>query len=424
MRPVCRLDTPLFFTQNTHEIANNRYRQSEKAEFQDRGVVKLNTAKCIRAKIIYSGKDVLKNRYLVFDENGIVGVKAKPEGRVVGECAVLTPAFIDPHSHIGVHRHGDPGAECESNDTLDSIQPLPDVLDSIQMDDVAFRMAAECGTLYSCVMPGSANIIGGLSAVVRHDAPHTTAALIARAGLKAALGYNVIAYGGKGTRPSTRRGAVAILRARLNEVRSKTAKISAKQDGAAEQKDGATELNQEEQALKSVLDGETILRVHAHKTDDIAALLRLVDEFKLRVSVEHAGDVCRPEIFVELRRRGITVVFGPVDSYGSKVELKNKNWRNSKVLLDSGVDFCVMTDHPVTHSWSQLQQTRFLLRCGLGKQAALESITRKSADFLGIGDRLGTLEKGKWASFVCWSGDPFDIASYPVAVYMEGRQLL
>lgn len=290
------------------------------------------------------------------------------------------------------------------------------MLDSIQMDDAAFRMAAEFVAPYSCAMPGSANIIGGLSAIVRHGAPHTTAALTGRAGLKAAMGCNVIAYGGKGTRPSTRRGAIAVLRARLGEVRSKTAKINAKPDVVVGRQAEVAELAREERALKSVLDCETMLRVHAHKIDDIAVLPRLVDEFKPRVGVERAGDACRPEIFEELRHLGITVVFGPVDSYGNKVELKNKNWRNSKVLLDSGVDFCVMTDHPVTYSWSLPQQTRFLLRCGLNKQGAVESITRKPAEFPGIEDRPGTPAKGKWASFVCWSGDPFDIASYPVAV--------
>ena len=48
-------------------------------------------------------------------------------------------------------------------------------------------------------------------------------------------------------------------------------------------------------------------------------------------------------------------------------------------------------------------------------------MTRKAAAFLGVGDRLGTLEKGKWASFIAWGGDPFDIASRPLSVYAEGR---
>jgi len=49
--------------------------------------------------------------------------------------------------------------------------------------------------------------------------------------------------------------------------------------------------------------------------------------------------------------------------------------------------------------------------------------TRQNAEILGISNTLGSLEKGKWASFVCWHGDPFDVTSYPVAVYGEGRLL-
>ncbi len=374
--------------------------------------------KCVRAARVFTGRDVRENAWLLLNETGIEGLSDAPRGEVVGECAVLTPAFIDPHSHIGIHRAGEPGRDSESNDTLDSILPLPDVLDSVQMDDVAFATAMESGILYSCVVPGSANIIGGLSAVIRHCAPHSTAALVERAGIKAALGYNIMAYGGtKGTRPTTRRGALAVLRARLYVVRDKAAKAAKGAKGAAR----AEPLTEEERILKGLLDGRMRLRVHAHKIDDIAALLRLVDEFKLRVSVEHAMDVNRPEIFQELRKRRITVVYGPLDTTSSKVELLHKHWRNVRILIESGVDFCLMTDHPVTPSWTLLQQTRTLLRCGLSKQEALETLTRKAAVFLGIDDRLGTLARGKWASFTCWSGDPFDIASRPLAVYAEGR---
>jgi imidazolonepropionase-like amidohydrolase len=50
-------------------------------------------------------------------------------------------------------------------------------------------------------------------------------------------------------------------------------------------------------------------------------------------------------------------------------------------------------------------------------------VSRKNAQLIGIDKMLGTLDKGKWASFVCWNGDPFDITSYPVAVYGEGDLL-
>jgi imidazolonepropionase-like amidohydrolase len=63
------------------------------------------------------------------------------------------------------------------------------------------------------------------------------------------------------------------------------------------------------------------------------------------------------------------------------------------------------------------------LHVSLSKQQAIELISRRNSQILGLDDRLGTLEKGKWASFVCWNGDPFDLASYPVAVYGEGELL-
>jgi imidazolonepropionase-like amidohydrolase len=60
---------------------------------------------------------------------------------------------------------------------------------------------------------------------------------------------------------------------------------------------------------------------------------------------------------------------------------------------------------------------------GVSKKDAIELISRKNARILGIDDRVGTIEKGKWASFICWNGDPFDLTSYPVAVYGEGELL-
>lgn len=377
--------------------------------------------KCVRADVVYTGRTVERDRYLVFEDNLLRGVSPRPRGTQVGACAVLTPAFVDAHSHIAIHRHGHPAAESESNDHLDSILPLPDVLDSVQMDDAALQEAVDWGTLYSCVLPGSANLISGRSAVIRHHAPFSTAALIGRAGIKGALGYNPMgAKERKGTRPSTRMGAMAVLRGKLLAVRAKSRKA---QPARGKGRGTAEDLTAEEQVLQELLLRKTRLRVHAHMTDDIVALLRLVDEFRLDVSVEHAMDVNRPEVFAELRKRGIAVIYGPVETSASKVELRHKSWRNARCLLESGVRFGLMSDHPVTQSGQILQQTRYLLRAGLSKQGAVELITRVNAELLGIERLLGTLERGKWASFICWNGDPFDLASHPVAVYGEGELL-
>ncbi|RPI77343.1 MAG: imidazolonepropionase [Desulfobacteraceae bacterium] len=375
---------------------------------------------CVFGKKIFTGKAVVENAYLSFDQQQISGLGKAPQGEQLGEYPVITPAFIDAHSHIGMARAGEPGAEAEVNERLDSILSLSDALDTVQMDDAAFGESVEMGVLYSCILPGSGNIIGGRSAVIRNYAKNSTEALVGRAGLKAALGYNPMSTTEwKGTRPSTRMGSLAVLRKKLNDVRQKREKL---QRARGRKKDEVV-FSAEEQILRDVLLGKERLRVHVHKIDDIAALLRLVDEFGFKASVEHAGDVHQIDIFKELKRRRIPVVYGPVDAFAYKVELKHENWRNVHHLLNSGVRFGLMTDHPVTASRSLLLQTRWFLRAGFTEQQAIELLTRCNAEILGLDKKLGTLEKGKWASFVCWNGNPFDLSRFPQAVYGEGQRI-
>lgn len=381
-------------------------------------LLKENIMSCVHAKKIYTGKSVVDNAYLVFSGKKITGISKAKKGKVLGTCAVITPAFIDPHSHIGMHRAGEPAAESESNDHLDSILALPDALDSVQMDDVSFQDAVEMGVLYSCVVPGSGNIIGGLSAVIRNYARNSSQALVSRAGIKAAFGFNPMStHNWKGTRPSTRMGALAVLRNKFDEVCQKIRKHS---KARGKKKQDIT-FSAGEAVLRDVLVGKKLLRVHVHKIDDVAALLRVVDEFKIKVSVEHAMDIYRPEIFRELKKRKIPVTYGPVDAFAYKVELKHESWKNIRYLVESRVKYGLMTDHPVTPARQLFLQTRWFTRAGLSKQEAIELVSRCNAEILGIDNILGTLRKGKWASFVCWNGDPFDMTCYPVVVYGEGE---
>ena len=374
----------------------------------------------IFGKTIYTGKSVVSDAHLVFNGRKIVGISKTTKGELLGKFSVLTPAFIDPHSHIGMARSGEPSRDGEANDHLDSILALNDALDSVQMDDKALADAVESGVLYSCVVPGSGNIIGGQSAVIRNYAPDSSRAFIGRAGLKAAFGYNPMSTRDwKGQRPTTRMGAIAILRARLLEVQRKDRQYRKAKGGKKEE----IIFTAEDRVLQNLLTGKDRLRAHVHKIDDIAALLRLVDEFKIAIAVEHASDVYRPDIFKELKKRKIPVVYGPIDSFAYKVELKHEDWRNIRHLLASRVQFGLMSDHPVTLARQLFLQTRWFVRAGMSKQQAIELVSRQNARILGIDEQLGTLARGKWASFICWNGDPFDLTNYPVAVYGEGDLL-
>ncbi len=368
--------------------------------------------KAIHAGLLYTGKDVIENCHLLFEGNLISDIRKSYKGKLEGDFPVVTPALIDAHSHIGLVRAGEPSGEAEANDQIDPFLAHAQVLDSVQMDDTAFRNSVEAGVLYSCVVPGSGNIIGGDSAVIRNYAANSSKAFICSSGIKAAIGYNPMSVRNwKGSRPYTRMGTFALLRGKLHDTQEKLKK----------KKDPPEPLSAEETILRKLIRGRERLRVHVHKSDDIASLLRLVDEFKLQVTVEHTCDVYDVEIYRELAKRKIPVVYGPLDALAYKVELKHENWRNIRHLLASGVDFGLMTDHPVILQKTLLLTLRWFLRCGLDKRQALEIITRQNASVLKIDDRLGTLEKGKRASFVGWNGDPFDLEHFAEAVYAEGN---
>ena len=369
----------------------------------------------IHSQIIYTGIDTISDGLLTFDSGRIKSITTARGREADMEFAVITPAFIDPHAHIGMIRAGEPRDEAEANEQMDTILPIADALDSVQMDDPSFKDSVASGVLYSCVVPGSGNIVGGRSAIIRNFGSDTNSAFVGRAGIKAAIGYNPMATRSwKGTRPYTRMGALSLLRGRLHDVKN-----AMKKNGSGEESVSAGDL-----VFRSILKGRETLRVHVHKIDDIAALLRLVDEFRLKVIVEHSADVNDPRIYRELKSRSIPVVYGPVDAFAYKVELRNATWRNISYLIESGVQFGLMTDHPVVLQSMILFQLRWFLRHGVSKSEAIGIITRENAKLLGVDDNLGTLEPRKWASFVCWTGDPFDLASYPVAVYGEGVELL
>ncbi len=369
----------------------------------------------IKGDTVYTGSGVVNDQYINFDGSLTANVSDKKDGELAGSYPVITPAFIDAHCHIGLVRGGEPSSEAEANERMDAMLAHADVLDSVQMDDSGFADSVEMGVLYSCVLPGSGNIIGGRSAVIRNYANDTNSALIKRAGIKAAFGYNPMSTREwKGTRPYTRMGALAILRSKLCDVKAKMEKERIKEDADVT-------FTAEEKVLKAILFGEERLRVHVHKSDDISALLRFVDEFGLSVTVEHSCDIYEQGVYEELKAREIPVIFGPMDTLAYKVELKHENWRNIKYLIDSGVKFGLMTDHPVILQKMLLIQLRWFLRMGLSKQEAIEIITSKNAEILGVDDSLGAIESGKWASYVCWNGDPFSLESYPIAVYAEGK---
>lgn len=168
----------------------------------------------IEAPILFDGITKKENIFIVIKDGLIEEVtQKKMRADLTG---IVTPAFIDAHSHIGMARAGEPGSEEESNDTLSQFNPLNDPLNSIYFDDPSFSEACDFGVLYSCVVPGSGNILGGRARIIRNFAKHRDEAMVKDYGFKMALGYNPRSTGEwKGDRPNTRMGTAALLEKKI-----------------------------------------------------------------------------------------------------------------------------------------------------------------------------------------------------------------
>lgn len=399
----------------------------------------------LKANVLYDGKTSLTDKYIVVEGNKIVQVtdqkqKADFEGFV-------TPAFIDAHSHIGMFRDGEPGSEQEGNDYLDQFLPLLDPLNGIYFDDRAFKDAVDFGCLYSCVVPGSGNLMGGKAMIIRNFVPNRKDALIKDYGYKMALGYNPRSTTSwKGQRPNTRMGVYCLLEKKFDGVIAKRdkaelakgkkmadlskslqdKKINKKEFKIQElqiQKEYELEFDTEDRAILEILSGSKIAKIHVHKEDDVLYLIEFVKKYKIKATADHTGDVHHKEIFDELAKHDIPVIFGPIGGIGGKVELAHAYYQNAGLLLKSKAEFGLMTDHPVVWAPHLRESLKFFLIQGMSKEEAISLITYKNAKILEIDDILGTVETGKLASLIVWDHDPFDLAAFPILVLGEGRIL-
>jgi imidazolonepropionase-like amidohydrolase len=399
----------------------------------------------IRADLLYDGTNKIAGITIVVEDDQIVDVTTKKLRADIS--GIVTPAFIDAHSHIGMERQGEPDTESEVDEQSRSFAPLQNPVDSIYFDDRAFTEAVDFGVLYSCVVPGSGNILGGRAMVIKNFSPNRHRAVLCDHGFKMALGYNPRSNPEwKGIRPNTRMGNSALFEKKISEVirLEEKARIKKERSLSALKKSSAApgfspaeklqqtqwiekeyefSLSSEQWAVHDLLSGNKTIKVHVHKEDDALLLIDLKKKYGFKVTAEHACGISDPDIFNTLADNGIPVVYGPVVSFDYKVELKNASYKNVVSLMASRAQFGLMTDHPVTLAHHLRDSLKYFLIYGISPEAAIGLVTRENAKILGVGHLLGSIEPGKTASLIIWDKDVFHLGAFPKGVMAEGRMV-
>jgi imidazolonepropionase-like amidohydrolase len=291
-------------------------------------------------------------------------------------------------------------------------------LDAINPAEEGFRDALSGGVTTAVVKPGSGNPIGGRTVAVKMWGRTVDEMLIREpVSVKSALGENPKrVYGDQKKIPSTRQGVAAVIRDAFTKAQDYKAR---KENAAAEGKPFDRDNTYE--TLVRVLDREIPWSQHCHRADDIATALRLAEEFGYRLIVNHGTE--GHKIADLLAERGIPVVIGPLFTTRSKVELRERSLRNPGILARAGVELAITTDHPVIPIHFLVHQVTLAVKEGLDRATALRTITTNPARIMGLDDRVGSLKPGLDGDVVIWSGDPLDVMSRALKVFVEGTQV-
>jgi len=334
---------------------------------------------------------------------------------------IILPGFIDAHCHVGIMEEiyrieGDDG-----NENTDPVTPQLRVIDGINPGDIGFRDALAGGVTTVACAPGSANVIGGEMAVLKtHGEVIDDMILKFPAGLKAALGENPKRnYGEAKKMPATRMASAALLRETLVEAQNY---LYRRRKGDVQGDGGKVERSLKNEAVARVLEREIPLRVHAHRADDIMTAIRIAGEFNIRLVLEHCTE--GHLVAGHIAKAGVPAVVGPVITNRAKVELKERDLKTAAALARVGVQFAIMTDHPVVPVQYLSLSAGLACRGGLSEDKALEAITIEAARILGVDKFLGSLEPGKDADIVIMKGHPFDLRSKVTSVLVNGEKVV
>ena len=355
----------------------------------------------IKNALVYTMADagVVKADILV--ENGkiaAIGENLRAETVIDAAGKVVTPGFVDAHSHIGGIADLTPLGE-DLNEITNPLTPELDAYYGINPKDKCFGYAIEQGITTSCLIPGSANVVCGWGMAYKSAGEHRL--IKDPVALKAAMGINPKGcYAAKKMAPMTRMAIANLMKKYLRDVKDYMAKKAAAGDDA-------TKLPPYDLGLEHgipVIEKKIPLKVHSYM-HDMMTLLEIAKEFDILVTMDHAqGASDFADELADPHVKG--VVFGPTCEPLFPGEGGKLDYECCKMLDDRGVNVAVMTDGPVTAINMLLYEIGEAVRKGMDPVRALGMVTVNAARILGIEDRVGSLAVGMDADILVWSALP------------------
>jgi imidazolonepropionase-like amidohydrolase len=385
------------------------------------------------ATVINGAGALIENGAVLIEDGKIKAVGADvtaPEGAATLDARGkwVTPGIIDNHSHLGAYPSPGVDSHGDGNEISGPVTAEVWVEHSVWPQDPGFTRALAGGITSLQILPGSANLFGGRGVTLKNVPARTVQAMKfpgAPYTLKMACGENpkrVYGYG-RGTTPGgapySRMGNVAGYR----DAWIKAADYKKQWDKFSAGNGDAPKRDLELETLAGVLNGDILVHMHCYRADEMAQIIDISKEFGYKVaSFHHAVESYK--IADKLAEYGACSSMW-ADWYGFKMEAYDGIRENIPLVHNAGACAIVHSDSDVgiqrlnqeaAKAWADGKR----IGIDIPIEIAWQWLSLNPAKTLGVDDRTGSLEPGKMADVVIWSGNPFSSYAKAEQVYIDG----
>ena len=380
----------------------------------------------LRGATVWTQSDtgILEDAWVLINYGKISNIGDGPAPRVAQENHIdatgmhITPGLIDAHSHTGLFRFG-------VNESGQAVTAEVRISDSIDPAHPGYYRELAGGLTSSLLLHGSANPIGGQSKTIKlrwdSDKPSDMFFDDAKPGIKFALGENVKQsnWGDDNTTryPQTRLGVETLMRDRFIRAKEYAARGNTTEHGYRDL---------ELEILAEILAGERLIHCHSYRQDEILMLCRIAEEFGFKIGTfQHGLETYKVAEVVKEHAIGASIFS---DWWAYKYEVVDAIPFAGPINHEVGLLTSFNSDSDDVARRMHVEAGKALKYAKLSgiemtEQQALDFVTMNPAKQLMIDDRVGSLEKGKDADVVVWTGHPLSSLSRPEMTFVDGRLL-
>lgn len=329
----------------------------------------------------------------------------------------VTPGLIDAHSHTAIARG--------VNEATSSVSAEVRVGDVLDATDINIYRSLAGGLTTANLLHGSANTIGGQSQVIKLRWGEDAEGLKfkeAPPGIKFALGENVKQSNwgdANNTRyPQTRMGVEQLLRDAFQAAQAYRQRWADWRRAPAQSTPPRRDLQLD--TLVELLERKRHIHIHAYRADEILMFTRIAREFGLSVAAfQHVLEGYKVASEIASIGAGSSTFS---DWWAFKMEVMDAIPYNGAIMQRAGVLTSFNSDSNELARRLNTEAAKAVRWGGLDEAEALKFVTANPAQQLGIASRTGTLEAGKDADLVIWSGHPLATSSKAEQTWIEGRR--